>query len=71
MIIVVRAKKDIRPGSIISLDLLEEAALPDSAYDADCVKNISDAVGKVARTLIFQGRQIRRTDLDEQFKTAS
>ena len=71
MIIVVRAKKDIRAGSIVSLDLLEEAVLPDSAYEPDSVHVITEAVGKVARSLIFQGCQIKCGDLDEQLQTAS
>jgi len=56
---------------VISLDLLEEVTLPDLAFDPDAVRSMEQAVGKVARNLIFQGRAIRLADLEEEIRTAS
>lgn len=66
MINVIRARKDIRPRSIISYDLLEEALLPDSAFTQETISRPEQAIGKVARHLIFQGQQIKLTDLEEE-----
>lgn len=72
MIMVIRARRDIRPRSVISLDSLEEVALPDLAFDPDAVGSMDQAVGKVARNLIFQGRAIKQSDLEEEeFRSAS
>jgi tetratricopeptide (TPR) repeat protein len=64
MILVVRAKKDIRPGTVISLDVLEEYKVPDSAYDPDSVKSTTMVIGKTALKLIPQGQQIRISDIE-------
>jgi Tetratricopeptide repeat len=64
MILVVRAKKDIRPGTIITLEVLEEFRMPDSAYDPEGVKSTTMAIGKTAQKLIPQGQQIRMSDIE-------
>ncbi|HEY9677310.1 MAG TPA: hypothetical protein V6C76_04850 [Drouetiella sp.] len=83
MILVVRAKKDIRPGTLITLDLLEEFRMPDSAYDPNAVSTTDMAVGKTAAKLIPGGHQVRLEHLQalggnrfvasrwEQLKTAA
>lgn len=83
MILVVRAKRDIRPGTVITLDLLDEFKMPDSAYDPNGVPSTAFAIGKTAANLIPQGQQVRVSDLQaveqktfgptkwEQLKTAA
>ena len=63
MILVVRAKRDIRPGTVITLELLDEFKMPDSAYDPNSVGSTAMAIGKTAANLIPQGQQIRLSDL--------
>lgn len=65
MIDLIRAKRDIRAGSVICMDCLEDARLPDNAGKANAVTSFADVIDKVARHLIPAGKIITVDDLEE------
>ena len=63
MVTVIRACKDIRQGSMITMELLEEAMValaPDGS-----THNFDEIVYRAAKNLILKGQIIKVTDLEQ------